>query len=191
VNAVVTSPPYATALPYIDTDRLSILLLCGVPSSARSQIEESLTGSREIRNGARRELEASIEHALFDDVPSLTARAIVTKVHHLNKSADVGFRRKNMAALLLRYFGDMTKVFRNLDVCLKAGASAFFVIGDNVTIAGDQEVVIKSADVLTETAEYVGWRIRERIPITVTTENRRHAKHSITENEIIWCQKPD
>jgi hypothetical protein len=157
---------------------LSILLLCGVPSAERSQIEESLTGSREIRNGDRREFEASIEHALFDSVPSLTARAIVTKVHRLNKSADVGFRRKNMAALLLRYFGDMTKVFRNLDVCLKPGASAFFVI-------------IKSADVLTETAEDLGWKIRERIPITVTTENRRHAKNSITENDIIWCQKPD
>lgn len=191
VNAIVTSPPYATALPYIDTDRLSILLLCGVSSAERLQIEESLTGSREIRNGDRREFEASIEHALFDDVPSLTARAIVTKVHRLNKSADVGFRRKNMAALLLRYFGDMTKVFRNLDVCLKPGASAFFVIGDNVTTAGGQEVIIKSAEVLTETAEDLGWKIRERIPITVTTENRRHAKNSITENDIIWCQKPD
>jgi DNA modification methylase len=191
VDAVVTSPPYATALPYIDTDRLSILLLCGVPSTERSQIEESLTGSREIRNGHKRDLETAIEQAMFDDIPSLTARALVTKVHRLNKSADVGFRRKNMAALLLRYFTDMTKVFRNLEVCLKPGASAFFVIGDNVTTAGDQELIIKSADVLTETAENLGWKIRERIPITVTTENRRHAKNSITENEIIWCQKPD
>lgn len=190
VDAVVTSPPYATALPYIDTDRLSILLLCGVRSAERSLIEESLTGSREIRNGERRELEASIEQAKLDDLPSLTARAIVTKVHRLNKSADVGFRRKNMAALLLRYFADMTKVFLNLDACLKPRASAFFVIGDNVTTAGGQEVIIKSADVLTETAEDLGWKILERIPITVTTENRRHAKHSITENDIIWCEKP-
>ena len=96
-----------------------------------------------------------------------------------------------MAALLLRYFADMTKVFRNLNTCLKPSASAFFVIGDNITTAGNQEVIIKSADVLTETAEDLGWKIRERIPITVTTENRRHAKNSITENEIIWCQKPN
>ena len=97
-----------------------------------------------------------------------------------------------MAALLLRYFGDMTKVFRNLDVCLAKGASAFFVIGDNLTTAGDQEVVIKSANVLAETAEYLGWKIQERIPITVTTEKQRHARNSITEKtEIIWCQKPD
>jgi DNA modification methylase len=189
LDAVVTSPPYATALPYIDTDRLSILLLCGVPSAERSQIEESLTGSREIRNGHRRELESTIERAMFSDVPSLTARALIAKVHRLNTNAEVGFRRKNMAALLLRYFSDMTKVFRNLDVSLKPGASAFFVIGDNVTTAGDKELVIKSAEVLTETAEDIGWVICERIPITVTTENRRHAKNSITENEIIWCKK--
>jgi DNA modification methylase len=191
IDAIVTSPPYATALPYIDTDRLSILLLCGLPSIERSQIEESLTGSREIRNGDRKALETTIEKSDFKEVPSLTARAIVSKVHRLNKDADVGFRRKNMAALLLRYFADMTKVFRNVDASLKPGASAFFVIGDNVTTAGNQEVIIKSADVLTETAEDLGWTIRERIPITVTTENRRHAKHSITENEIIWCQKPE
>lgn len=190
IDAVVTSPPYATALPYIDTDRLSILLLDSRPSSERSRIEESLTGSREIRNGTRREFETSIEHGDFTDIPSPSAQRIVSSVHRLNKDADVGFRRKNMAALLYRYFADMVKVFRNLDNALKPGGSAFFVIGDNMTVAGGKEVPIKSADVLSEMAEHLGWRIHQRIPITVTTEKRPHAKNSITDNDIIWCKKP-
>jgi SAM-dependent methyltransferase len=190
IDAVITSPPYATALPYIDTDRLSILLFDNRASSERSKIEESLTGSREIRNGARRDFETLIEEGDFVEVPSLTAQRIVSTVHRLNKNADVGFRRKNMAALLYRYFADIGKVFRNLDSALKPGGSAFFVIGDNVTVAGGKEIPIKSADVLDEIARSVGWRIWQRIPITVTTEKRPHAKNSITDNDIIWCEKP-
>ena len=190
MDAVVTSPPYATALPYIDTDRLSILLLDSRSSTERSQIEESLTGSREIRKSTRRDFETSIEHGDFTDIPSLSAQRIVSSVHKLNKNADVGFRRKNMAALLYRYFADMAKVFHNLDGALKPGGSAFFVIGDNVTTAGGKEIPIKSTDVLNDLAENLGWRVRQRIPITVTTEKRPHAKNSITDNDIIWCEKP-
>ncbi len=58
-DCILTSPPYATALPYIDTDRLSLLLLFGMDSVTRARIEESLTGSREIRERQRRELEKS------------------------------------------------------------------------------------------------------------------------------------
>ncbi len=189
VDAVVTSPPYATALPYIDTDRLSILLLDRRTSVERSKIEESLTGSREIRNGTRREIEISIEHGDFTDIPSVCAQRIVSNVYKLNKNADVGFRRKNMAAVLYRYFADMAKVFRNLDIALRPGGSAFFVIGDNMTVAGGKEIPIKSADVFNELADTLGWKVIQRIPITVTTEKRPHTRNSITDNDIIWCKK--
>jgi DNA modification methylase len=190
VDAVVTSPPYATALPYIDTDRLSILLLFGRPVNERAKIERSLIGSREIGNTTRREIETAIEAGDFQDIPSPSARRIISSVYRLNKDADVGFRRKNMAALLYRYFADMTMVFRTVDDALKPGGSAFFVIGDNVTTAGGKEIAIKSADVLAETARYFGWNVHDRIPITVTLEKRPHTKNRITDNDIIWCEKP-
>ncbi|HEV7398371.1 MAG TPA: DNA methyltransferase [Pyrinomonadaceae bacterium] len=188
VDAVVTSPPYATALPYIDTDRLSILVLDGRPPNGRSQIEESLTGSREIRTAMRRDLEGSIENEDFSDIPSQSAQRIISKVYRLNKKADVGFRRKNMGSLLFRYFADMTKVFQTVDKALKARGSAFFVIGDTMTVAGGIQVPIKSADVLAETALALGWTVRERIPITVTTDKRPHTRNSIKDNDIIWCE---
>lgn len=190
VDAVVTSPPYATALPYIDTDRLSILLLDSRPPNSRSQIEESLTGSREIRTAIRRDIEVAIENEDFADIPSQLAQRIISKVYRLNKNSEVGFRRKNMASLLFRYFTDMTKVFQTIDKALNAGGSAFFVIGDTMTIAGGTKVPIKSADVLTEMALALGWKVCERIPITVTTDRRPHAVNSITDNDIIWCKKP-
>ena len=47
IDCVVTSPPYATALPYVDTDRLSILLLFSMLSKDRKTIEDNLVGARE------------------------------------------------------------------------------------------------------------------------------------------------
>jgi SAM-dependent methyltransferase len=46
IDAVVTSPPYATALPYIDTDRLSLLTIFNLPSYKRNSIDTELIGSR-------------------------------------------------------------------------------------------------------------------------------------------------
>ena len=62
IHAVVTSPPYATALPYIDTDRLSILLLYSLKSHDRSILEKSLIGSREITQRERSHVERRIDH---------------------------------------------------------------------------------------------------------------------------------
>lgn len=191
IDCIITSPPYATALPYIDTDRLSILLLSGLRSTERATIEQSLTGSREIRDRARRVIEDSINRHQFKDIYSATACETISQVYKLNKTANVGFRRKNMAALLYRYFADMSRVIRNLDVHLKEGGSAFFVIGDNVTLAGGKEIRIRSGQALVEMAEAVGWRVLRRLAITVTKEKRPHAKHSITANEILWCEKPN
>ena len=41
IDCIVTSPPYATALPYIDTDRLSILIINQLASGRRAVIERS------------------------------------------------------------------------------------------------------------------------------------------------------
>lgn len=189
VDAIVTSPPYATALPYIDTDRLSILLLFGMNSRERGALESSLIGSREITKKKKSSVDERIDMGNFAPIRSSTARGIVEEVRQRNKGADVGFRRDNTAALLYLYFQDMSTVMQNLDPLLRPGGSAFFVIGDNRTIAGGKEVKIASGRALLEVATAIGWELVDVIPITVTTENRLHAKNSITENEIIWFRK--
>ncbi len=189
VDAVVTSPPYATALPYIDTDRLSILLLFGLRSRERSAIEHSLIGSREILQKNRNELDRKIEANDFDNIVSPTARNIISQIYYLNKDADVGFRRKNKAALLYRYYSDMTSALNNLNQVIAPNGSLFFVIGHNKTQAGGQEIIIKSGQFIQECGLELGWTLVDVIPITVTQENRLHNKNSITDNDIIWFRK--
>jgi len=189
VDAIVTSPPYATALPYIDTDRLSILLLFGLKPRVRNEVEESLIGAREIKTADRNGLNDQIEELNFSEIKSEYAKNIIKEVYVLNRDGDVGFRRKNMGSLLYRYFNDMSKAIKNLDYVLKPGGQAFFVIGNNKTLAGKKDIVIDSAKFIVEAAHSIGWKTKNIIPITVTQENRLHNKNGITENDIIWMQK--
>lgn len=189
IDAVVTSPPYATALPYIDTDRLSILLLFGTLSGERSRIEESLTGSREIAKADKAQIENRIDRGDFGVITSLTAQNIITEVRQRNQGSDGGFRKQNMAALLYRYFTDMSLVLANLNPLLAPGAPAFFVIGNTRTEAGGKIVGIESSLALQELGVAVGWDLLDVIPITVTTEDRLHNKNAITENDIIYFRK--
>lgn len=95
VDCVVTSPPYATALPYIDTDRLSLLAIMGIPSHVRSHLEGNLTGSREIRRSERKETEARLlDDSAFDVLPREVVTAI-RDIYKANSSVEVGFRRSS------------------------------------------------------------------------------------------------
>ena len=60
-DAAVTSPPYAMALPYIDTQRLSLVWLGLVQSSELGKLEAQLIGSREFRGEGRRELRTKMD----------------------------------------------------------------------------------------------------------------------------------
>ena len=189
VDAIITSPPYATALPYIDTDRLSILILFGKKSKERTALEKSLIGAREINNIERNKLEERLNLDDFEQIHSKTAQSLTKKVFKLNNNSEVGFRRKNMASLLYRYFNDMSLVLSNLDKVVKTNSNLFFVIGDNKTLAGEENINIQSGKVLKEMGLNLGWKLIRSIEISVTQENRLHNKNGITTNEIIWFQQ--
>jgi DNA modification methylase len=185
VDAVVTSPPYATALPYIDTDRLSLLAIMGVSSSVRSGLEEALTGSREIRKTARLEVEETIfSESAFDELP----REVVHDVRHIfmeNSKVEVGFRKANMPALLWRYFVDMRQNMERVRSVMKSGAKAFYVVGDSRTNAGGNWVQINTCKSIALIGEQVGLSHKEMIDIDVTTENYKHIRNAITTNQVI------
>lgn len=186
VDVILTSPPYATALPYIDTDRLSLLVLFGLNAQGRRPLERDLTGSREIGTADRRELE---ERLMAESSLPRETTAFLQKLHRAMQSSDVGFRRRNMPALLYRYFEDMRAVICNAAQALKPGGHAFIVMGDNLTSTPSREIEIPTTSLLIEVAEAAGLKVQERIPITVTTENMVHVKHSIRENSVVWLRR--
>jgi DNA modification methylase len=183
VDLVLTSPPYATALPYIDTDRLSLLVLFGMSSKERRPLEEDLTGSREIQARARRILESEIESRATGLPVSILD--YVRSLHNANRRHSPGFRRRNLPSLLLRFFRDIQQVFLNCRNVLHSKGEALIVIGDNYTMVNRVRKRIPTTDFLVELAEEVGLRLVESIPITVTTENLKHTKNAITRNTVL------
>jgi DNA modification methylase len=188
VDLVLTSPPYATALPYIDTDRLSLLTLLGLSSSDRKPIEGGLIGSREISPVERRRVEALRVETI--DLPA-TSKAFLSQLHsRLAKDDEAGFRKQNMPALMTRYLLDMAAALRNVFLVCKSGAQAMVVIGDNRTELGGSYLRIPTTDLVQDIAVSIGFQTMERIDISVTTENMLHQKNAITANVVLRFLKP-
>jgi DNA modification methylase len=189
VDCIVTSPPYATALPYIDTDRLSILIINSLSSRERAIIEKSLTGSREIKKS---ELNALDELILAGQVK--LPKAVKETLKHICQSnlndEKAGFRKKNTASLLLRYFNDMKAVLENSYRVLKPGADAFFVVGDSKTQINDEWFHIETCDFILKIGRSLGFNASNYLDITVTSDNKLHSKNFIEKNSILKFTKP-
>lgn len=189
IDLIITSPPYATALPYIDTNRLNLLILEGLTANKRIPIENSMTGTREINKSKRLYYENLIDKRIFSKINSDLAEKTIEKIHSENNAPEIGFRRKNMAALLYMYFDDMAHVFSNIDKKVVKSGRINIVIGDTKTTTSKGVVVIKTTKILQEMGLNLGWKLKNYIPINVTTENYKHIGNAITENTILIFEK--
>lgn len=190
VGAVVSSPPYATALPYVDTDRLSYLVLGLASPRERNSLQKELIGTREIADRQRRELEH--EMTMGGGLASFPADTAQDLRHVLmtNSERKVGFRRRNTPALLYQYFRDMRAGMKRVAEICEPGASVFLVLGDSKTTLGNGEVFsIRTCDHVAAVCGQIGLALEERVPITVTTEDLMHAKNAITQNQILVLRR--
>lgn len=188
-DAIVTSPPYATALPYVDTYRLNMLVVLGLTAEQRQGIETNTVGTREIRPADRRRTEEVIATTSAREYGSDSADRFVRRLLAENRPEDVGFRRLNMASLVHRYFLDMRAALASMDRILRPCGAAFLVVGDNQTTTGAGPVAVPTTKVIGEMAKGIGWRLEDALPITVTPENLRHTKNSISRNTVLYFRK--
>jgi hypothetical protein len=190
VDAVVTSPPYANALPYIDTDRLSLLILGLLSSRERNQLQRQIIGNREIHGSDRHALES--EMLGVDGLRTFPVGVAnqIRRIRNENARYSVGFRRRNIPALLYQYFRDMRMVMARLHRIVRPGGRAFLVLGNSTTTLGNgEENVITTTRHVAAMAEQVGWTVADHVPISVTGEDLAHARNAITENQILLLKR--
>lgn len=187
VDLILTSPPYAMALPYIDTDRLSLLTLFGLPGSNRRPLEQTLIGSREITAANKKILEAKFSED--GNLPHECLQFVRELNKSLSGSANSGFRKKNMPALIHRFLLDMDSVLEQAYRLCKPKAEAMIVIGDSKMTIDSDDIRIPSTDFVEAIAIARGFTSVERIDISVTTENLVHIKNAITENVVLRLRK--
>jgi DNA modification methylase len=184
VDAIVTSPPYATALPYLDTDRLSLIYLKLLTRPSHRKLDQEMIGNREISNRIR-----DLYWRSFKDKRSGHPKSVVTlieEIDQLNKTKEVGFRRQNLASLLAKYFTDMRTVFLSASRVLRKGAPAYVVIGNNHTTAGGKHVRIETVELLADIARVSGFEYESRIPMEMLV-SRDIFKRNAVASEYILC----
>ncbi len=187
VDAVITSPPYATALPYIDTDRLSLIYLGLLPKEQHRLRDTLMIGNREITAGARKEQwDYYRSHRTL--LPQKTC-SLIDRIDRLNRAGDVGFRRRNLSTLLAKYFFDMREVMQQVFALLRPGGPMFLVVGNNRTTAGNQPIEIRTSDHLIAIAQSMGGRLTDDVPMDMLVSRDIFKKNAVPSERILRIEK--
>lgn len=188
VDAVITSPPYATALPYVDTDRLNLIYLGLLPRQDHRGLDMMMIGNREVTTRGRAEYWNSYQanRALLPQQTQL----LVERIDRLNRATAVGFRRRNLSALLSKYFFDMRTTLQQAFALLRPGAPMFLVIGNNRTVAGGEPIEIRTADHLSAIAENIGFQPADKLSMDMLASRDIFRKNAMRSEYIVRLDKP-
>ncbi|WP_300733712.1 DNA methyltransferase [uncultured Desulfovibrio sp.] len=186
-DVALTSPPYATALPYIDTHRISMVWLDLIAPAEIRPLEESLLGSREITKNENRKFFSELEK-YYNILPKQEVLMCSKLAEALNEHD--GFRRQAVPALILRYFYDMHKALKNILSMMKPGSSFALIIGPNRTTLGGTEFRIDTPEHIASLAQNVGWRKKELIALQTYKRYGLHAKNGINSESLLILESP-
>jgi len=178
----LTSPPYATALPYIDTQRLSMVWLDLIKPSSLKKAEEILIGNRELKNHETKSLLQEINN---NELSLPNKHVEFCNLLQKNISNSDGFRRKAVPFLIYRYFSDMFKTFQSIRYFMKPGSKYALLIGTNKTTLGGKEFHIDTPNFLASLAEYAGWSIFELLPFETYKRYGLHSANSIKNETLV------
>ena len=187
IQCILSSPPYATALPYIDTHRLSIALFGLATVQEIRQLDYSLVGSREIQTRERLSLEEAIENNKHD-----VAEEVWQVCRDLKRAYDPssdGFRRQNTPAVVYRYFVGMTRVMAEAKGFLTKGGWLAFIVGPNRTSLGGVKHLIDTPALLAATGTHVGYELSAMYELNAYSRYDVHSRNSIREERLLLMQR--
>lgn len=181
-DAAITSPPYVTALPYIDTQRISLVWLGLCDASEIATLEASLIGSREILKCEKNKWEN-----IIDENKCALPNEIYELVCSMNSSLNEkdGFRRQAVPALTYKYFAEMKAMFANVKSMLKENGLYGLVVGHNKTTLGGKEYCIDTPYLLAVLAKECGWEVEELFPLQTYKRYGLNSKNAINKETLV------
>jgi len=181
-DGAITSPPYATALPYIDTQRLSLVWLNLVRPDEILALDAMLIGSREIRGGRRQVL----RDALDMNAAKLPPKEIqfCLKLQNGLGPKD-GFRRQATPVLLYRYFDFMAQAFKAIRGIIKKHAPFALIVGSNHTVLNGKRFDIETPSHLVNLALAQGWSLEECLPLQTYHRYGYHVSNAVRTETLI------
>lgn len=186
-NAAITSPPYSTALPYIDMHRLSLVLLGLVSQQEIRALERSLVGNREITRKHRDELEQNMGKN-SSKLPSESVDFCLEMKKAVNSETD-GFRKQDKPALVYEYFSNMAMMFEQVHQLLRDDAVYALVVGKNTTVLGKKPFLIDTPHHLSLIAQSKGFHLEEIVKLDTYRRFGIHKENSIRSEELLLLRK--
>jgi SAM-dependent methyltransferase len=183
LDGAITSPPYATAMPYLDTQRLSLALLGLIPSKNLRSDEKKLIGNREIHDRERVFLESQLRSNLAG-----LPEGVIRFCKYLLEAADYkshGFRRRNVPALVYKYLVDMAQMFKSVRKVVRRGGRYALLVGKNTTTLRGDKIQIDTPQLLSEVAVSLGWHVEEKLSFETYHRYDVHQSNSIREEELL------
>ena len=182
VAAIITSPPYVTALPYIDTQRLSLVWLDLIPPEKILSLESELIGSREFHNKQKT--------VLLDEIKTNTRKIPIEQFNFcqfIQNSIGTkdGFRRKALPILIYRYFADMQQMFLNIRKCVTPGTPYALVIGRNHTVLDGQRIEINTTAHIKNLAENCKWVTKEIINLQTYQRFGYNQDNAVSKEDLL------
>lgn len=187
IDTIITSPPYATALPYLDTDRLSLYYLDFLSRIGHRKKDYNMIGNREITKTKR----DNYWKYYLNNKDSLPKEItdLIDLIFNLNNENKVGFRRQNLPSLLAKYFFDMKKVFEEYKSILRRGGTAFVVVGNNHTNSGDTRIEIETDFLLARLGESCGLVLEEKLSMDMLVSRDIFKKNAGKAESILFFKK--
>ena len=181
-DACVTSPPYAMALPYIDTQRLSLVWLNLLEPEHILSLEAELIGSRELRGHGRKMLASALKENK-DNLPE-TEAAFCNQLQAALGKRD-GFRRQAVPMLLYRYFANMQKSFNAIRSVMQSNAPFALIVGHNHTVLDGIRYNINTPIHLANIASNNGWTVEELFPLQTYHRYGYHMNNAIGAETLV------
>jgi hypothetical protein len=180
VAGSVTSPPYACALPYIDTYRLSLATLGLAAPNQITQMEYETIGGREVEKEDRDLFEARVS-----GLPPGARRLIAKIQDRLRRDQLAGFRRRAVPFALARYFTQMQDVMRELREIEPSGAPNLWVVGPNTTTLMGERIPIPTPALIGELASAAGFHSAPSQELEAFRRFGSHSKNAIREETLV------
>jgi hypothetical protein len=183
VDGAITSPPYATAMPYLDTQRLSLALLGLISAKNLRTDEKKLIGNREIQDRERLSLEAQLRSNI-SELPEVVIQ-FCKQLLEVAEHKDHGFRRRNVPALVYKYLVDMAQMFKSVKKVIRRGGNYALLVGKNTTTLRGEKIQIDTPQLLAEVAISLGWYIEEKLSFETYQRYDVHQSNSIREEVLL------
>lgn len=181
-DIALTSPPYATALPYIDTQRLSLVWLGLLAPSGILDLDATLVGSREIRGQSKKDLLFALERNNAA-LPETETKFCLKLQKALSK--EDGFRRQGVPRLLYRYFAGMASAFSSIRTVMKHDAPFALIVGGNHTILSGTRFDIDTPTHLANIAVSCGWHHLETVPLQTYQRYGLHMNNATNSEALV------